>query len=108
MARTFYRVVRTNPPTRTDFLSNDAKGREPRDRDPEILRLWDGLSVYDSATRARQQARRYRGMGRFIAALTIDDGDTIRLEKTMDDPRHYTLWGSPEAVLALMTGIEPV
>lgn len=34
MARAFYRIVQTNPPTRRDFLSNQARQREPRPGSP--------------------------------------------------------------------------
>jgi hypothetical protein len=42
-----YRIVRSNPPTLLDLMSNKALGREPLRPDPEILGLWDGISVFD-------------------------------------------------------------
>jgi hypothetical protein len=43
---TFYRIVKTDPPTEADFLSHRARGI-PLQRDtPELRRSWEGVSVY--------------------------------------------------------------
>jgi hypothetical protein len=48
--RTFYRIVRSNPPPILDFTSNAARGRRIRAGLPRMYhRLWDGLSAYDTA-----------------------------------------------------------
>jgi hypothetical protein len=55
--RLFCRIVRTDPPTEADFLPYEALGGAPPD-DPYLRRLWQGLSVYDTETRARNRALR--------------------------------------------------
>lgn len=102
-----YRIVRSNPPTLRDMMSNKALGREPLRPDPEVLRLWDGISVFDSATGARRQARQapWRGQG-FIATLLVPLED-FRLEKTRGEG-HFTLWGKPHDILACVKGVEPI
>ena len=55
--RTFFRVVKTDPPRLEDLVSNDAKGMTPPDERAEILRVWSGISVYATAAQARPMAR---------------------------------------------------
>lgn len=102
-----YRIVRSNPPTLRDMTSNKALGREPLRPEPEVLRLWDGISVFDSASGARRQARQgpWRGQG-FIATLVIPP-EGFRLEKTRGNG-HFTLWGEPHDILACVRDVEPI
>jgi len=111
-----YRIVRTDPPSRDDFLSNwvvrerdIAAGRRPRSvpADGEALHMWSGISTYDSVAAAREQARRYR-LGGFIATLEIPPGIGIRVEQTSRRADHYTLWGEPGTLLATVAEIQPV
>ena len=104
----FYRVVKTNPATRSDFVSNAALGMEPPDDRPETLRVWSGISVYATAAQARRMARRYRGHGDYIAAIQIDEGSPIRFERTLGRPGHHTLWASPDEILAAVVAVEPL
>ena len=98
--RTFYRVVRTDPPTRQDFLSHEALGIQLRN--PDDHELWRGLSVQATEQQARQRAR-LPGFGRFIAEVSIPvDGD-IRWQRTGRQPGHHTLWGSPDELVASVT-----
>ena len=90
-----------------DFTSNEALGRPLLDPTPEKRRLWSGLSCWATAAQARRNARRFRDQGDYIAAVTIEAGAPIRVEKTRG-PGHHTLWGSPRALLARVVSIEPV
>ena len=56
MARIFYRIVRSNPPSQIDFMSDEMKGLPPRNNHPETLPLWTGLSVYATQSQARNKA----------------------------------------------------
>src|SRR5436190_12539075 len=62
----FYRIVRGNPPTLDDFISNAAKGRPLRDSDPEARRLWDGISVQATEAQARRRVRQCPALGRYM------------------------------------------
>ncbi|MDP8921359.1 MAG: hypothetical protein M3O34_00555 [Chloroflexota bacterium] len=42
--REFHRIVHTNPPTRGDFLSNLALGKQIP-AGPALAELWDGISI---------------------------------------------------------------
>ncbi len=105
---TFYRVVKTDPPTEQDMLSLVAQGRRPRRTDPKALRQAEGLSVYATPDGARATARRFwPRMGTLIAMLDVPEGGPIAYELTGDDG-HYTLWGEPAAILATVQQVIPV
>lgn len=108
MPRTFYRIVRSNPPSLIDFMSDEMKGLPPRNDDPETLRLWTGLSVYVTRNQARNKARTYPWLGGFIARLEIPEAGTARWERTTTSRGHYTLWGAPPDVLKCVVSVEPV
>jgi len=106
--RTFFRVVKTDPPRLEDFVSNDAKGLTPPDERAETLRVWSGISVYATAAQARRMARRYTGHGDYIAVLRITDDSTIRVERTLNRPGHHTLWAPPAELLESVIAVEPL
>jgi hypothetical protein len=106
--RTFYRIVKTNPPTVADFISNLALGRVPKHPDPRVLSLWNGLSVFDQESQARQKAREAPYLGRYIAELRVLEGDPLRYQRTMRTPGHYTLWGPADVILNRVVGVAPV
>jgi hypothetical protein len=108
MARTFYRVVTTNPPTLIDFTSNAGKGKVLRRPDPEALLLWEGVSVSATEDQARLQARMTPWIGRYIAVLQIPEGGSIRWERTTRTRGHHTLWGEPADLLACVVSVMPL
>jgi hypothetical protein len=107
MARIFFRIVKSYPPTRADFSSNQSRGRRLENPTSERLRLWSGISVYETAHGARQTARKYPAIGRYIAELEIPDEGAFVFEKTLG-PGHYTLWGSPDEVERCVVSITAV
>lgn len=108
-ARTFYRLVLTNPPTLADFRSDLAQGRPPPSQNPEAVRLVSGLSMYATLTQARNKATAYPRLGRYIGALDLPIGGPIRYERTLPGSRgHHTIWGDPAELLACVTAVVPV
>ncbi len=108
MARTFYRIVKANPPTVADFLSDRAVGR-PRPLNPELLRLHDGLSVYATLAQARRKAKAFPVLGGYIAVLRVDDDGPITCERTLQSSSgHHTLWGDAEALLGCVEAVVAV
>ncbi len=102
MERIFYRVVRTDPPTRNDFLSQRDLGvplRDPNDRE-----LWEGVSVQATEQQARKRAR-LPGFGRFIAEIAVPDGGAIVWRRTGRQPGHHTLWANPDELLTRVTRV---
>jgi hypothetical protein len=104
----FYRVTRSNPPTLRDFQSNVEKRRRPPDYDPDTLRLWAGISVFDDLERARDRARLLPAMGSFVATMRVPAAGSIHYEQTGTDRHHFTVWGDPAALLVTVERIEPV
>lgn len=99
-----YRVVKHDPPTLQDFLSNAAVGKLP----PPGLRMpeqWDGVSVVTSENEARWRAVRY-SLGDYIATLDILEDGPIRYRQTSRD--HMTLWAEPGEMLARVVGTSPL
>ena len=96
----FFRIVRTNPPTVEDFKSYIALGlRPPPSLPSDQLRQWEGISVFATANQARRQARRFPQFGGFIAELKIAAGSEVEVRRT--NPRshgHHTIWADPEVV----------
>jgi hypothetical protein len=103
-----YRVVKTNPPTRSDFVSHYERGIPPPVRVPDAERLMRGLSVFNRADLARQQARRFPRLGRFVAEMDIPDDGSIPVERTGAAEGHHTVWGTPEELLARVTWVEKI
>jgi hypothetical protein len=64
-----------------------------------VLRLWDGLSAFQTEAQARQKGRELPRLGRFIVRLELPDSTAIRAERTLDGEGHYTLWGEPSDFL---------
>jgi hypothetical protein len=106
--RIFYRVVETDSPTTRDFMSNEALGRQPKrplsDRDRD---RWRGVSHFDSQELAKFAAGRSPWLGKFIATVAIPPGVPIRREQTYRSA-HWTLWGEPADLLALVVSVVPV
>ena len=105
---TFYRVTLSDPPTPWDFLSHEKRGIRLRRDTPSHRRLWQGLTVMDSESAARDLARRLPQLGSFIAAIVVTDEGIITFEQTTPDPRHYTLWGDATDLLARVRSVVPV
>lgn len=105
--RTFYRIILANTPTLDDFLSSAANGRAPRTHEPEVLRLWDGLSAYATAAQALRKARGAPYLGQYIAEIRIPDDAPARFEKT-GGRGHYTLWADPAHALSWVVSIVSV
>jgi len=80
--RVFYRVVRTNPPSLVDFMSNEALGRRPRRAMSERDRdRWRGVSHFDSPQLASFTARASPWLGPFVATVVLRPWASIRWQE---------------------------
>jgi hypothetical protein len=105
----FYRIVQSNPPTQSDFTSNEAKGVPAPNERPETRRLWRGLSVFATEAQARSKARQFPALGRYIARLEVSETAPLVWERTLRNSRgHHTLWGEPQTLLTLVRTVVPV
>ncbi len=107
-ARTFFRIVLTDPPTLRDFLSYEELGIRVGGDDPEAARLRQGISVNATEAQARRRARGMPRLGRYIAELTIPADSPIRFERTTKSAGHYTLWGDPATLMGCVRRVVPV
>jgi hypothetical protein len=99
--RRLFRVVHTNPPTRSDFVSNAEAGIVPRRTLSAVeRRLWRGVSCTETLTQARATARRAPILGTFVAALDLPATPRFRAERTGSRVGHYTAWSDANALLA--------
>jgi hypothetical protein len=105
---TFYRVVLTNPPTLWDFLSHEKRGIRLRRDTPHHFRLWEGVSVMNAESAARDLANRLPQLGSFIAAVDVSEHGPIAFEQTTPDVRHFTLWGDAADMLVRVRSVVPV
>lgn len=80
----------------------------PRRVTPDVERLWNGLPVFKSDAAARRQADMYPWLGGFIAMIVIPDSSPVRYERTTRTAGHYTIWGEPTTLLALVQSVVPV
>jgi hypothetical protein len=107
--RTLYRIVKTNPPSRRDFLSNQARRGDPKpELPPALRRLWDGISVHGTEAQSRRQAMETPWTGAFIAELRIPDRTVAPMhwERTIPgNEGHHTLWGNPDELLLCVTRV---
>jgi hypothetical protein len=104
----FFRLVRRDPPTRADFLSNKDKGLPPRGPEVDDPAEWAGISVFDTRERAERLARRRNlALGAFVAELRIPADAAVIARKTFG-PGHWTLWGTAELFVRLVVDTRPV
>jgi hypothetical protein len=104
MVWVLYRNIKGPDPTLIDFTSQAAQGTPPSSADPEILRLWDGISCWATEAQARRIARRYPKQGAYIAVLQIPDDTATRIERTRG-PGHHTLRGDPAEIMTCVIAV---
>lgn len=103
--RIFHRTVKTDPPSRRDFMSNKDLGKAPRGDELRDPSLWEGLSVMDTLERGVARAEQFQMHGSFVAELTLPIGGLIHWKRTGKAQGHFTVWGNADAILACVTGV---
>lgn len=104
MAWTLYRIIQNAELSLLDLTSSGAQGIPPRSNDPEILRLWDGISCWATEAQARRTIRSFPHLGTHIAILQIPDDAPVRVERTRG-PGHHTVWGDPAVLMTYVTSV---
>lgn len=100
-AQTIYRLVSRDPPRDRDFYSDRMKQRPRGEGVLETDHL--GLSVFASEEQAFSMARRYP---KYVARVVLEPGHGLALARTiLDLPGHYTIWGTPEELLAQVSSV---
>jgi hypothetical protein len=109
VARELYRFLRRETPTLEDFTSHGALGKRMRrdQDDAEAVRRWhDGISVFDDLARASEVAAGF-GFG-WIATITLEDPAGYEVSQYGKDRHHYTIFGEPEQLMALVSAVRPI
>jgi hypothetical protein len=107
VAQTFYRIVKSAPPTLQDFMSFQELGKQPRNPDdPEVVRRGDKVSVWGEEQRAHQWARLHPRLGRYIARLDLPDASTVPAEASGPAGR-YSLAATAEELRRYVTSVVP-
>jgi hypothetical protein len=76
--------------------------------DPELRRMWQGISVYDTIERAQNQARKHPRLGAYIAELHVTWGQGVHAERTGHRRGHHTLWGDARSLHSCVLSVVPV
>jgi hypothetical protein len=88
-------------------MSNQELGKVPRRPDPAVLRLWDGISMYQTESQARRKARLRPSLGRYLAAVELPEAGTIRVERTTGSEGHYTVCAEATVLLRQVRSVVP-
>ncbi len=105
MARVFYRLMESDPPTESDFLSLTARGAQlGPDDDAELFR---GVSVQATEAQILKKARIVRVCA-FYAVIEIPFDSDIRIARTLRSPGHHTVWGDPKTLIRYVVAVRPV
>jgi hypothetical protein len=99
-----YHVIRSEEPEEERYRSNASRERPPPDDLPETLRLWTGISAWNTEAQARKKARDLEEMGFYlgdlIAELNLPASGSIQWERTTGARGHHTVWGDPSEIKA--------
>lgn len=63
--------------------------------------------MMDTPERARTLQRRFPRLGTYIAVLDILRDGSFRIERTLREPGHHTVWGDPERLLGVVIAVLP-
>jgi hypothetical protein len=87
--RILYRQILTDRATAWDFLSQAARRQPPPRNDPTFLRLWAGVSAFDTYAAARRNGRSWKWRhGEYIAILVFPADAPF----TFEGPEHRGHW----------------
>lgn len=64
--------------------------------------------MYDTQAQARRTARRYRGLGAFLAAVDVPLDGRCRIERTLHRAGHHTIWGNADLLHAAVARVVSV
>ena len=95
-----FRVVKADPPSEDDFRSHYELGKPPRRHEREWAVMYMGLSMFREPDQAAWVARRWSAIGDHVAHLRLEPDRGINLASTGKIPGHYSVWGSPDQLLA--------
>jgi hypothetical protein len=106
--RRFYYLLKTDPPTREQFLSYHAQGKAKPPLKPRQIDRYKSISVWETPQQARDCAAGMSEDFKFIAALDVpDDAPVVRIGR----PGHHEIrddHATPERLQSWVAEIVPV
>lgn len=92
VAKTFYRIAKTYPPTDIDYQTRfDGQGPAPDNLPAQVRESWDAFSAFDTPEGAITTVRRFKRLGRCICQYDIPEAGDIIWKQTFS-PGQYSLW----------------
>lgn len=103
--------MKSDPPTRDDFLSDKEAGK--RQPPPPNADLWEGMSLYELDSQAKAVILDIRSkfgakarIGGYIAEVEIPDNGPILYARTQPQlPGHFTIRGDADLLLAVVRSV---
>lgn len=64
--------------------------------------------MMDTRERAGMLQRRFPQLGAYIAVVDIPMDGRIRVERTLREPGHHTIWGDADGLLRCVVAVTPI
>jgi hypothetical protein len=105
-ARSFFRLVETDPPTHEQFLSYYDRGLIPTDATPREIHMYKGVSVFETEEQARKLASEVRRRYDHIAEVSIPEGVLVERQGLREG--HHNVYASADDLLHWVVRVVPV
>jgi len=95
--RSFFYLVKTNPPTRDDFRSYFERGRVPTRASARQIEILKGVSMWATEQQTLALAARMRERYDFVAQLAIPE--SVRVVRQGQSEGHHHVYASPDELV---------
>lgn len=97
-----YRVTKSNPPDRHDFLSSALQEKDLRPPEIKDPRLYAGVSTFLQRSQAEDRARVFPALGTFVVQMQVPDAGNapVALFASGATSGHITVVGTPARLLS--------
>lgn len=97
MQRSFFYLVKTNPPTRDQFRSYYETGLVPANASERQIELLKGVSMWATEAQTRALTARMRERYDYVAEVAIPEG--VRVTRQGRSQGHHNVYASPEELV---------
>ena len=94
MQRSFYYLVKANPPVRDEFRSYFERGLVPENATAHQIELLKGVSMWATERQARDLLPRMLERYDYVAEVAIPDG--VRVIRQGRSPGHHNVYASAD------------
>lgn len=103
--RSFFYLVKTNPPTRDEFRSYFDEVKVPPNASPHEIDVLKGVSMWETEIQARALQRRMRERRAYVAEVAIPEG--VRVSRQGRSEGHHNVYASADELLGWVVGVIP-